>query len=264
MADMMPNGRTIVSDFYNVAEYDLAGTKVWEADLTYIDQCWGLDSGERVVTGWNSDQEFMERTTETRLIVFGAGDGPARELWSLDSIGGARPLPSKEILVWNEEFVRRYDLTGRKLWETKIVWKDQRRKPLDVEPLSNGNLRVMFRNSTNGSRYEPDTAVEIDDQGRVVRELSMRPKRKMLERLPNGNSLVLLLDDEKRTIGELDTADKIVWSYINDRKVFSLQRLPNGDTLIGALGQVKAIDARGKVTWKREESSLSQSSGHSA
>jgi hypothetical protein len=92
----------------------------------------------------------------------------------------------------------------------------------------------------------------------------MQPKRKMLERLPNGNSLVLLLDDEKRTIGELDTADKIVWSYINDRKVFSLQRLPNGDTLIGALGQVKAIDARGKVTWKREESLLSQSSGHCA
>ena len=173
-------------------------------------------------------------------------------------------MPSKEILVWNEEFVRRYDLTGRKLWETEIVWNNQRRKPLDVEPLSNGNLRVMFRNSTKGSQYEPDTAVEIDDQGRVVRELSMQPKRKMLERLPNGNSLVLLLDDEKRTIGELDTADKIVWSYINDRKVCSLQRLPNGDTLIGALGQVKAIDARGKVTWKREESSLSEHRGYSA
>lgn len=161
---------------------------------------WGLPRGERVVEHIPVDTGNVKDYFGTlhELIVYAAGDGPPRKLWSIPcSLLGARPLPNGQILVWTDEFVRRYDRTGSKLWETEIVWKGQTRLPLGAEPLANGNLRVLFRTGKTG---------------------------------------------------------KVIWSYTNDTIVITAQRLPNGDTLIGAIGQAKAIDMNGNVTWKPDDS----------
>ncbi|MEL7500717.1 MAG: fasciclin domain-containing protein [Planctomycetota bacterium] len=255
---LIPRGRTLVSDgsmFSNVVEYDLAGNKIWQTKLEAGEECWGLDTGERVV------RRPVTNEGVKKLVVYAAGDGPARELWSLRYTLDARPLPSGEVLVWGDEVLRRYDRTGQKLWETGIVWKDQTRTPLGADPLPNGNLRVLFRSSKEGVLYRPDTAIEIDKQGQFVRELPFDSKTKLLERLSNGNSLVLV-EDEGTTIGKLieerDPSGKVTWSYTSDTWVNSAQRLPNGDTLVGAKGQVKTISPNGKVTWQLGEGVLNE------
>ena len=255
---LIPRGRTLLSQSNDVVEYDLAGNKIWEVKLELPHEFWGLPTGERVVehipvkTG-NKKDDFG---TLHELIVYAAGDGPPRKLWSIpSSLLGAKLLPNGQILVWTDKFLRRYDRTGSKLWETEIVWKGQKRLPLGAQPLPNGNLRVVFRTSTETYKTRPDTAVEIDERGRVVRELPPpNPSRKLaiklLQILPNGNSLVRVGEDYKSSlIEERDATGKVIWSYTNDTIVITAQRLPNGDTLIGAMGQAKAVDVNGNVTW---------------
>lgn len=255
---LIPRGRTLLSQHPSVVEYDWAGNKTWEVKLELPHEFWGLPTGERVVehipvdTG-NTKDDFG---TLHELIVYAAGDGPPRKRWSIpSSLLGARPLPNGQILVWTDEFVRRYDRTGSKLWETEIVWKGQKRLPLGAESLPNGNLRVLFRTSKETYKTRTDTAVEINEQGRVVRELPFDPNIKLLQRLPNGNSLVRVGEDSKRSlIEERDATDKVIWSNVNDKLVITAQRLPNGDTLIGATGEAKAIDMNGNVTWQPDKS----------
>lgn len=255
---LIPRGRTLLSQYHDVVEYDWAGKKTWEVKLELPHEFWGLPTGERVVEhipvdSGNTKDDFG---TLHELIIHAAGDGPPRKLWSIpSSLLGARPLPNGQILVWTDEFVQRYDRTGSKLWETEIVWKGQNRLPLGAEPLPNGNLRVLFRTSKETYKTRPDNSVEIDEQGRVVRELPYDPNIKLLQRLPNGNSLALITTDHKdRLLEERDATDKVIWSYTNDSRILTAQRLLNGDTLIGAMGQAKAIDMSGNVTWQPDKS----------
>lgn len=255
---LIPRGRTLLSQYHDVVEYDWAGNKTWEVKLELPHESWGLPTGERVVEHIPVDTGNVKDDFGTlrELIVYAAGDGPPRKLWSIpSSLLGATLLPNGQILVWTDEVIRRYDRSGRKLRETEIVWKGQKRLPLGAEPLPNGNLRVLFRTSTETYKTRPDTAVEINEQGRVIRELPYDPNIKLLQRLPNGNSLVRIGEDYKSSlIEERDANDKRIWAYTNDKLVLTAQRLPNGDTLIGAIGQAKAIDTSGNVTWQLDES----------
>ncbi len=243
-------GRTLVSSSLSdcVVEYDLAGNETWRVDLRDADECWGLGTGERVVCSWNAKA----------LIVFAPGDGPPRELWRVASRCSARPLPHGNILVRSDKAISRYDRTGRKLWETNVVWNGKQRYPLGADSLPNGNIRVFFSAVFKAGPQYADTAVEIDERGQVVRELSYDPRVKLLERLPNGNALVRI-DTADRKIGrrieERDVAGKAVWSKTFKGCVRSAQRLPNGDTLVATNGEgfsteIRAIRPDGAVDRK--------------
>ena len=156
--------------------------------------------------------------------------------------------------------VRKYDRTGRKLWEAEVVWKGKKRSPLYADPLSNGNIRVLFWENPKLGSQIPDTAVEIDERGQVVRELRYDPKVKLLERLPNGNALVRIEEDNHvrgKLIEERDPAGKVVWSHRDGGLVMSAQRLPNGDTFVaagkalGVSAEIKVIRPGGTVGWNK-------------
>ncbi len=243
-------GRTLVASMLedSVAEFDLAGKETWRVELEDADRCWGMATGERVVSSWNA----------SALVVYAPGDGPPRELWRLRERCEGIPLPNGDILVHDLWHVRRYDRTGRELWKTRVLWEGKLRRPLDVDILPNGNVRVLFKKAFKPGPEIADTAVEMDESGRVVRELPYDPKDKLLARLPNGNALVRIEDTSGewprvgRRIEERDPTGKVVWSYTSENPVRSAQRLPNGDTLItgGASTPVSAISPDGEtVTW---------------
>ncbi|MEL6108645.1 MAG: fasciclin domain-containing protein [Planctomycetota bacterium] len=249
---LVPRSRTLIIQQDDVVEYDVAGNKTWEVELELPHEVWGLPTGERVVehipveTGKTKD----DFGTLRGLIVYAAGDGPPLKQWSIpSSLLGATLLPDR-FLVWTDEFVQRYDRNGSRLWATEFVWKGQKRVPLGVEPLPNGNLRIAFGTSNETFKTRPDTSVEINARGQVTRRIPYDPNINFLQRLPSGNSLVRVTVDRKdRLLEERDATGETIWSYQNDSGILTAQRLPSGDTLIGAIGQAKAIDLDGDLRW---------------
>ena len=238
-------GRTLVASTVNseVKEYDLAGNETWRVRLVNASRCWGLETGERVVNSWNA----------SALIVYAAGDGPPRELWRLNERCHAGPLPDGGMLVWNESGrIRRYDGTGNEIWETKeIFWNGKKITPLEADLLPNGNIRILFCKFPGW--FARDTAIEIDKQGVVLRQLAWNDAN-LFQRLPNGNELVHVRGG---AVAEYNPAGKVVWTYrLDDHSFESAQRLPNGDTLVAdrrslVPGALRVIRPDGKtIVWE--------------
>ena len=245
-------GRTLVSSSLSdcVVEYDETGKETWRVSLKDPMECWALETGERIVRCWEYDP-FSPK----HLIVYAAGDGEPRELWSLSSKCRARPTLSGDILVWGGNSVWLYDRLGRKLWETEVAWDGKKRRPLEVCELGNGNFQVAFSNVFVAGPQYADTAIEIDGDGQVVGELPFNSLLSHLQTLPNGNALIRV-DQENGRIGnkleERDHAGNIVWVWKSDSPIRSAQRLPDGRTLVGDSSSIKLIDRDGSVAWQMQ------------
>lgn len=241
-------GRTLVSSGISdgVFEYDLEGNETWRVEIDDPYECWGWETGERVVQA------------RPELIVYAAGDGPPRELWRLKGIYGAAPMPSGGIFVYLRHGVAEYDRSGKKLWEATVVWKGKKRELLGADVLPNGNIRVLFWEHPKAGAQIPDTALEIDRSGNVIRELPFDPTEKLLERLDNGNAIVRIDDKSAgysgNRIEERTAKGETVWSYDDPTSIVDAQRLPNGDTVLlgsgtpGAYLGIVVIRPDGSVT----------------
>ena len=241
-------GRTLVANYVSnaVIEYDLEGNKTWRVRVEKASGCWGLHTGERVVYGGST------------LVVYASGDGPPRELWRLNERCEASPLLDGDLLVWGESGVKRFERTGRKLWEIKeLVWKGKKLTPHEANMLPNGNISVVCRANPKGRKK--NAALEINQLGEVVRELSCRGKP--FQRLPNGNELVGIKGGR---VVEIDPAGKAVWSYgLDERFVAWAQRLPNGDTLVADRFSavdypLRVIRPDGTTVWSKYVGHVSQ------
>lgn len=105
--------------------------------------------------------------------------------------------------------------------------------------------------------------LEVDRQGKIVRELKLQVGHALLHRvarqcrkLPNGNYLVAQEGDQ--AVVEYAPDGKVLRRLPVNGMVFGVSRLPNGNTLIGAGGgkdigkRVVEIDPQGKTVWSFE------------
>ena len=95
----------------------------------------------------------------------------------------------------------------------------------------------------------PNRFVELDAQGKIVREFKPRSIAVIFQRLPNGN-VVYGYGGKPTGVVEINSHNEIVWKYISKcPQVLGCERLANGNTLVAEQGpcQVVEVDPRGAV-----------------
>jgi hypothetical protein len=95
----------------------------------------------------------------------------------------------------------------------------------------------------------PNRFVELDAQGRIVREFKPRSIAVIFQVLPNGN-VVYAYGGKPTGVVELNSKNKTVWNYVSKcPQVLGCERLSNGNTLVAEQGpcQVVEVDRRGEI-----------------
>jgi outer membrane protein assembly factor BamB len=162
----------------------------------------------------------------------------------------------------------------------EVVWR------YEAKPAGKNTGRVevhSFQRLPDGTTMVAESGnrriVEVDKDGRVVREVRLRVSRpdahrdtRMVRKLGNGNYLVCHEGDG--LVREYDPTGKTVWEYTLDlggRKespghgpeghgtsVYGAIRLPNGNTVIagGNNNRVLEVDSTGLVVWTLDQKEL--------
>ena len=92
--------------------------------------------------------------------------------------------------------------------------------------------------------------LEVSPAGEIVWEVGNMPSIHDADRLPNGNTLIVL-----RTLNrviEIDADGNEVFRLDHLNAPSDADRLPNGNTLIAENNMVREFDRTGKQVWKVE------------
>jgi outer membrane protein assembly factor BamB len=95
----------------------------------------------------------------------------------------------------------------------------------------------------------PNRFVELDAQGKLVREFKPRSIAVIFQRLTNGN-LVYAYGGKPTGVVEVNPRNETVWNYVSKcPQVLGCERLANGNTLVAEQGpcQVVEVDPSGKT-----------------
>lgn len=95
----------------------------------------------------------------------------------------------------------------------------------------------------------PNRFVELDPQGRIVRQFNPLSIAVIFQTLPNGN-LVYAYGGKPTGVVEVNARNEIVWNYVSKcPQVLGCERLSNGNTLVAEQGpcQVAEVDPHGNV-----------------
>ena len=95
----------------------------------------------------------------------------------------------------------------------------------------------------------PNRFVELDADGKIVREFKPRSIAVIFQRLPNGN-IVYAYGGKPTGVVEVNPRNETVWNYESrSPQVLGCERLANGNTLVAEQGpcQVVEVDPSGKV-----------------
>ncbi|HXY33060.1 MAG TPA: hypothetical protein VEI07_02470 [Planctomycetaceae bacterium] len=95
----------------------------------------------------------------------------------------------------------------------------------------------------------PNRFVELDADGKIVREFKPRSIAVIFQRLPNGN-IVYAYGGKPTGVVEVNPRNETVWNYESrSPQVLGCERLANGITLVAEQGpcQVVEVDPSGKV-----------------
>jgi outer membrane protein assembly factor BamB len=95
----------------------------------------------------------------------------------------------------------------------------------------------------------PNRFVELDTDGKIVREFKPRSIAVIFQTLPNGN-LVYAYGGKPTGVVEINARNETVWNYVSKcPQVLGCERLANGNTLVAEQGpcQVVEVDPRGKI-----------------
>ena len=95
----------------------------------------------------------------------------------------------------------------------------------------------------------PNRFVELDPEGRIVRQFKPLSIAVIFQTLPNGN-LVHAYGGKPTGVVEVNARNEIVWNYVSKcPQVLGCERLSNGNTLVAEQGpcQVVEVDPQGNV-----------------
>jgi hypothetical protein len=95
----------------------------------------------------------------------------------------------------------------------------------------------------------PNRFVELDANGKIVREFKPRSIAVIFQVLPNGN-LVYAYGGNPTGVVEVNSKNETVWNYVSHcPQVLGCERLQNGNTLVAEQGpcQVVEVDSQGKT-----------------
>jgi hypothetical protein len=88
----------------------------------------------------------------------------------------------------------------------------------------------------------PNRFVEVDTQGKIVRQFKPRSIAVIFQVLPNGN-LVYAYGGHPTGVVEVNTRGETVWNYISKcPQVLGCERLPNGNTLVAEQGPCRVVE----------------------
>ncbi len=229
-------GRTMFANYSQrkVYELDGDGKVVWEQDnLSGVWAVKGLENGHRLIASYTS-----------RFLV--EYDARGREVWRFDNLPNkpysVQRLPNGNTLV---------PIYGNELLEIRPDKSFARRIKLPetvkwAEQLENGRILVVF--------YNTGRIAELDEQGRVLWDVTGMGQPYSVERLANGNTLVA--NRRNNQVVEVDRLGKIVWSYNAKPSLYRAQRLQDGNTLIVTSVGAFEITPGGEVAWQRLETGL--------
>jgi outer membrane protein assembly factor BamB len=108
-----------------------------------------------------------------------------------------------------------------------------------------GRHRLMFFEYGNC----PNRFVELDTNGKIVREFKPRSIAVIFQALPNGN-IVYGYGGKPTGVVEVNSRNETVWNYVSQcPQVLGCERLSNGNTLVAEQGpcQVVEVDSSGKI-----------------
>jgi outer membrane protein assembly factor BamB len=98
--------------------------------------------------------------------------------------------------------------------------------------------RLMFFEYGNG----PNRFVELDADGRIVREFKPRSIAVMFQLLPNGN-IVYGYGGHPTGVVEVNPRGEAVWNYVSHcPQVLGCERLANGNTLVAEQGPCRVVE----------------------
>ncbi len=164
-------------------------------------------------------------------------DPSGKEVWSHNAQGvwAAEKLPGGDVLIsaYSENKLLVVNRQGKRTWEYNC-------NCLNAEPLPNGNFIV--------ADYSGSRAFEITREKKVVWEYKTPSSCSDVQRLPNGNTLVAIMNN---SVKEVDPKGKVVWEYANAKSPYGIERLANGNTLIAELGSNRVIEVnpQKKIVW---------------
>jgi hypothetical protein len=88
----------------------------------------------------------------------------------------------------------------------------------------------------------PNRFVEVDPQGKIVRQFKPRSIAVIFHVLPNGN-LVYAYGGHPTGVVEVNARGETVWNYISKcPQVLGCERLPNGNTLVAEQGPCRVVE----------------------
>lgn len=88
----------------------------------------------------------------------------------------------------------------------------------------------------------PNRFVELDAQGRIVRQFQPRSIAVIFQVLPNGH-IVYAYGGHPTGVVEVDAQGKTVWNYVSKcPQVLGCERLPNGNTLVAEQGPCRVVE----------------------
>jgi len=218
---------------------------------------------------WPAD---VERLPNGNTLITDAGywSGQGSEILEVDLLGNivwkydkdlrfahsAKLLPNGNILVTDTSNNRIIEINR----EDRIVfssqdWDNGSGKlsdgsrlfyPNDAHFTPSGTFVITDRNN--------DRVIEVDRNGKILRQFGELKHPHNGEILPNGN--LLFANSDANVVQEIDPTGKIVWSY-GDKPSESLNwprdadRLPNGDTLItdSKNHRVLEVNAQREIVW---------------
>lgn len=104
--------------------------------------------------------------------------------------------------------------------------------------------------------YTGNQAIAVNSAGTVVRTIPVGGKPRDVEKLPNGNILVVV--ETPGMVEEYDASNTLVWSYGPFAWGHDAERLDNGNTLITDYSgnRVIEVDSAGNIQWSFQQAGL--------
>ena len=88
----------------------------------------------------------------------------------------------------------------------------------------------------------PNRFVELDAEGKIVREFKPRSIAVIFQRLPNGN-IVYAYGGKPTGVVEVNSRNQTVWNYVSHcPQVLGCERLPNGNTLVAEQAPCQVVE----------------------
>ncbi|MCH8922960.1 MAG: PQQ-binding-like beta-propeller repeat protein, partial [Planctomycetes bacterium] len=216
-------------------EFDSEGTQTFSADDIHVaSACLGLPDGHRLVASRSDSLIFKFADADRPIWVASVPRSPV----------SIEQLRNEHILVACASQVVEVDPNGK-----NIPVPTPKGTFLDARRVGEGLTLLAMIADGKGQ------VVEVDREGRVVREIAKAIKPVAVRRLPNGNTLVVdeeAADDGPQVV-EYDGQGKIVWQQSGLLSPHDVQRLPNGNTLVVDNNGIKEFDPAGKVVWKKDK-----------